>query len=83
MYGELADGQGMRLLRPLQYQSTQKISNDSSTGTPAGSPVPCHLRVGIYRDLQLKNDFPGGATVWYDNIACATTRRAAEEKAFS
>lgn len=71
VFGDLADGQGMRRLAPLRTRATLKYLN--------GTPSPAHLRVGIYRDPSLT----ATARMYVDGITVATTRAGAETNAFA
>ncbi|MBA3474888.1 MAG: heparin lyase I family protein [Rubrobacter sp.] len=71
VYGDLADGQGMRLLF-RENMSTMKIANDT------GKVLNTHSRIGIYRDSKIA----GNAAAYYDGWTVADTRAAAEANAF-
>jgi len=70
MFGDLADGQGMRTLVPLRTRPTMKYHN--------GVMDPVHLRVGIYRDPAMTS----AQHLYVDGITVATTRAAAEANAY-
>jgi Polysaccharide lyase len=73
IYGDLADGQGMRPLFPETSMSTMKIAND------IGQVLNSHARIGPYRN----GTIAGNAAVLYDGYTVATSREAAEANAFS
>jgi hypothetical protein len=70
VFGDLADGNGMRTLASLHPRATMKYLN--------GAMDPAHLRVGIYRDPAIT----ATANLFVDGITVATTRAAAEASAF-
>ncbi|MGH2943822.1 MAG: heparin lyase I family protein, partial [Solirubrobacteraceae bacterium] len=69
VFGDLADGKGMRTLVPNRKRATMKYNN--------GSMDPAHLRVGIYRDPAIT----ATAHLYVDGITVATTRATAEANA--
>jgi hypothetical protein len=72
LYGDLADGLG---LRPLLVRTpTWTMKRDPQTG----EAVRSHVRLGIYRNPEIS----GSAEVFYDGLTVATTREAAERNAF-
>lgn len=71
VFGDLADGRGMRSLVPHRNRATMKFLG------PAMDPV--HLRVGIYRDPAMT----ATASLYVDGITVATTRAAAEANAYA
>lgn len=70
VFGDLADGRGMRLLVPLESRATMKYQD--------GAMDPEHLRVGIYRDP----DMTATAHLFVDGTTVATAREAAEGNAY-
>ena len=70
VFGDLADGRGMRTLVPRRRRATMKYLD--------GAMDPVHLRIGIYRDPTI------GATakLYVDGLTVATTRAAAEANAY-
>jgi hypothetical protein len=70
VFGDLADGRGMRTLVPLTTRATMKYHD--------GAADPVHLRVGIYRDPAIT----ATAYTYVDGITVATTRDAAEANAY-
>lgn len=70
VFGDLADGQGMRTLVPRHVRETMKYLN--------GVMDPVHLRVGIYRDPAMR----ATQSLYVDGVTVATTRAAAEANAF-
>jgi hypothetical protein len=71
LFGDLADGRGMRELAPLRHASTMKVDG--------GKTVNSQLRIGLYRDKAIS----GTNVAYYDGWTIATTRAAAEAGAFS
>lgn len=69
VFGDLADGAGMRTLVPPHHRATMKYLN--------GAMDPVHLRVGIYRDPAMT----ATQNLYVDGITVATTRAAAEAAA--
>jgi len=69
VFGDLADGEGMRTLVPQRMLATMKYLD--------GAMDPVHLRVGIYRDPAIT----ATAQLYVDGITVATTR-AAEGNAY-
>lgn len=72
IFGDLADGQGMKTLAPLRSTATMKYLTDGITMDPV------HLRVGIYRDPLITTT----QSMYVDGVTVATTRAAAEENAY-
>jgi hypothetical protein len=68
VYGDLADGQGMRQLLPLTRGATLKIDSNTGAVPPSG------VRIGTYRDKALSGD----ATTYFDSFTVATSRARAE-----
>jgi hypothetical protein len=81
-FGDLADGAGYRQLLTKTFQATQKISDGSDGLGDTGQTRGCHLRVGLYHDKGISLA-TGTAELWFDRCVIATTRSAAEAKAFS
>jgi hypothetical protein len=73
VFGDLADGLGMRTLVPLRDRATMKYRTDGVTMDPA------HLRVGIYRDPTIT----ATASLYVDGITVASTRAGAEAAAYA
>jgi hypothetical protein len=73
LYGDLADGKGMRQLIARTQTSTMKFDPAKNNQT-----VDSHARLGIYRDKAIS----GPADVFYDGYTVATSRAAAEANAF-
>lgn len=71
VYGN-PDGAGMRKLLSLRHLST--LATNAS-----GNWVPSQARIGIYRNSVI----PGSAHLYYDGYTVASTRAAAEAKAFA
>jgi hypothetical protein len=71
VFGDLADGQGMRTLVPRHPRSTMKYLGSTMD--------PAHLRVGIYRDPGMTST----QSLYVDGITVATTRAAAEANAYA
>jgi hypothetical protein len=71
VFGDLADGKGMRTLAPSHNRATMKYLD--------GVVNPAHLRVGIYRDPAMT----ATASLFVDGITVATTRASAEANAYS
>ncbi|MGB9378970.1 MAG: heparin lyase I family protein, partial [Mycobacteriales bacterium] len=72
VFGDLADGNGMRTLVSSRNRATMKYLTNGTTD-------PSHLRVGIYRDPAMT----ATATMYVDGITVASTRAAAEAGAYS
>jgi hypothetical protein len=70
VFGDLADGNGMRQLASLHSRATMKYLD--------GAMDPAQLRVGIYRDPAIT----ATANLFVDGITVATTRAGAEASAF-
>jgi hypothetical protein len=70
IFGNLADGKGMRTLSRRHSRETMKYLNRQMD--------PVHLRVGIYRDPAMK----ATESLYVDGITVATTRAAAEAGAY-
>lgn len=70
VFGDLADGKGMRTLVPRRTRATMKYLG--------GAMDPAQLRVGIYRDPAMT----ATAQDYVDGITVATSRAAAEGNAF-
>jgi hypothetical protein len=70
LYGDLADGLGLRQLMPRHQRWTLKLGED-------GGPVNVGWRFGQYR-----RGVPGNSTVYFDGMSVARTRAAAEAAAF-
>jgi hypothetical protein len=70
VFGDLADGKGMRTLVPRRSRATMKYLGRTAD--------PVHLRVGIYRDPAIKTT----ESLYVDGITVATTRAAAEASAY-
>ena len=70
VFGNLADGKGMRTLVRQRKRATMKYLN--------GAMDPVHLRVGIYRDPAIT----ATARLYVDGITVAKTRAAAEANAY-
>jgi hypothetical protein len=70
VFGDLADGRGMRTLVPRRRRATMKYLD--------GAMDPVHLRVGIYRDPTMT----ATAKLYVDGLTVATTRAAAEANAY-
>jgi polysaccharide lyase-like protein len=70
IFGDLADGQGMRTLSTQHRRETMKYLD--------GAMDPVHLRVGIYRDPAMT----ATESLYVDGITVATTRAAAEAGAY-
>jgi hypothetical protein len=71
VFGDLADGHGMRTLVPRHRRATMKYLD--------GAMDPMHLRVGIYRDPTMT----ATAKLYVDGLTVATTRAAAEANAYA
>jgi hypothetical protein len=71
VFGDLGDGSGMRTLVPRRLRATMKYLD--------GKMDPAQLRVGIYRDPTMT----ATASLYVDGITVATTRAAAEARAFA
>jgi hypothetical protein len=70
VFGDLADGKGMRTLVPRRPRATMKYYGSTMD--------PAHLRVGIYRDPAMTKT----QSLYVDGITVATTRAAAEANAY-
>jgi hypothetical protein len=70
VFGDLADGKGMRTLVPRRETATMKYLD--------GGMDPVHLRVGIYRDPAMT----ATEHLYVDGITVATARAAAEANAY-
>lgn len=70
VFGDLADGRGMRTLVPRRQRATLKYLD--------GVMDPAHLRVGIYRDPVMTKT----QSLYVDGITVATTRADAEANAY-
>jgi Polysaccharide lyase len=70
VFGDLADGRGMRTLVPRRGRATMKYLD--------GAMDPVHLRVGIYRDPTMT----ASVKLYVDGLTVATTRAAAEANAY-
>jgi hypothetical protein len=70
MFGNLADGKGMRTLVPLRRRATMKYLD--------GVMDPAQLRVGIYRDPDLTQT----ESLFVDGITVASSRAVDEANAF-
>jgi hypothetical protein len=70
LLGDLADGQGLRQLKPLTSGWTLKYAAD-------GTPVSVGPRVGIYRSALTQD-----ATAYFDGFAVGATRADATLRAF-
>jgi Polysaccharide lyase len=70
VFGDLADGQGMRTLVPRRTRATMKYLG--------GAADPVHLRIGIYRDPAIRTT----QSLYVDGVTVATTRAAAEANAY-
>jgi hypothetical protein len=71
VFGDLADGQGMRTLVPRRPRATMKYHGSTMD--------PAHLRVGIYRDPGMT----ATQSLYVDGVTVATTRAAAEANAYA
>jgi hypothetical protein len=71
VFGDLADGKGMRTLVPRRPRATMKYLGSTMD--------PAHLRVGIYRDPNMTKT----QSLYVDGITVATTRAAAEANAYA
>jgi hypothetical protein len=71
VFGDLADGKGMRTLVPRRPRATMKYLGSTMD--------PAHLRVGIYRDP----DMTKTQSLYVDGITVATSRVAAEANAYA
>jgi hypothetical protein len=71
VFGDLADGSGMRTLVPQRARATMKYLD--------GAMDPMHLRVGIYRDPAMT----ATASLYVDGVTVAATRAAAEANAYA
>jgi hypothetical protein len=71
VFGDLADGQGMRTLVPRHPRATMKYLG--------GTMDPAQLRVGIYRDPGMS----ATQSLYVDGVTVATTRAAAEANAYA
>jgi hypothetical protein len=71
IFGDLADGRGMRTLAPYRRRATLKYKAD-------GTMDASHLRVGIYRN----NAMTVTQNLYTDGITMATTRAEAEANAY-
>jgi hypothetical protein len=71
LYGDTADGKGMRQL--LGKTMTWTMKKDE-----AGRAIQSHVRLGSYRNPIIQ----GTADIYYDGFTVATTRAAAEASAF-
>jgi hypothetical protein len=70
VFGDLADGNGMRTLVPRRRRATMKYLD--------GAMDPAHLRVGIYRDPAMTET----ESLYVDGVTVATTRELAEANAY-
>ena len=70
VFGNLADGTGMRTLVRQRKRATMKYHD--------GAMDPVHLRAGIYRDPAIRTT----SQLFVDGITVATTRAAAEANAY-
>jgi hypothetical protein len=71
VFGDLADGKGMRTLVPRRPRATMKFLGSTMD--------PAHLRVGIYRDPGMT----ATQSLYVDGVTVATTRAAAEANAYA
>jgi Polysaccharide lyase len=70
VFGDLADGRGMRTLAPRRRRATMKYLD--------GGMDPAQLRVGIYRDPKMT----APAKLYVDGLTVAMTRAGAEANAY-